>query len=128
MQDSNADNRTLFFAKASCNATDDDIKAVFSKFGHVCEVSLFRPSLGASISKGCGLVVMSSPAEARIALESLQGRYTWPGVDTPMVVTWMDVELQKRRREQHMASMRHILNPGNANATGERVYKKSILT
>lgn len=108
----------MFFAKAACNATDEDIKAVFSQFGHVCEVSLFRPSLGASISKGCGLVVMSSPAEARIALESLQGRYIWPGVDSPMVVTWMDVELQRRRREHHMASMRHILTTGPGNATG----------
>jgi RNA recognition motif-containing protein len=64
---------------------------------------------GAPTTKGCGLITMGSNEAAVAAIQALDGRYTWGGMDAPMVVKWMDVALQKRRREEHLLALRHGL-------------------
>ena len=61
---------------------------------------------GAPTTKGCGLVAMASNEEAAAAIAALDGQHTWDGMDSPMVVKWMDTELQRRRREEHLAATR----------------------
>jgi RNA recognition motif-containing protein len=99
----------LFFAKVLRTATEDDVRALFSRFGHVCEVNLFRAFQGAPTTKGCGLITMNSNDEAIAAINALDSKYTWEGMDSPMVVKWMDVALQKRRREEHLLAIRQGL-------------------
>ncbi|GLC56141.1 hypothetical protein PLESTB_001073100 [Pleodorina starrii] len=106
MDDANADNRMLFFAKALRSTTEDEVRRLFSLFGKVHDVNLFRAFQGAPTTKGCGLVTMSQHPEAVAAIDALDGKHVWEGMDCPMVVKWMDTALQRRRREQHLASTR----------------------
>jgi hypothetical protein len=54
--------------------------------------------------QGCGLVVFSQHSEAAAALETLHGRFVWPGARSPMVIEWCDPNKQhKRKRAQPLA-------------------------
>jgi hypothetical protein len=54
--------------------------------------------------QGCGLVVFSQHSEAAAALETLHGRFVWPGARSPMVIEWCDSNKQhKRKRAQPLA-------------------------
>lgn len=64
--------------------------------------------------QGCGLVTMGSHEEAVAAIQGLDSKYTWEGMDSTMVVKWMDVAMQRRRREQHLAAVRQGLVPNFA--------------
>jgi len=110
-EEAHADNRMLFFAKVLRTAQEHEVRALFSKYGSVHDVNMFRPFLNASITKGCGLVTMSTHEEACCAIVALDGRYVWEGMDTAMVVKWMDVQLQKRRKENHQAVKRQRMLP-----------------
>jgi CUG-BP- and ETR3-like factor len=57
---------------------------------------------------------MSSVGEAEMAMEELDNKYTWEGMVSRMVVKLMDAALQRRRREQHVAAMRHGALPSLA--------------
>ncbi len=69
-------------------------------------------------AQGCGLITMGTHEEALAVIEGLDGRYTWEGMDSPMVVKWMDAALQRRRREQHLANMMQGLGPGGGERGG----------
>uniref|UniRef100_A0A7R9VPJ1 RRM domain-containing protein n=1 Tax=Chlamydomonas euryale TaxID=1486919 RepID=A0A7R9VPJ1_9CHLO len=107
----NDQNRMLFFAKVLRPAAEDEIKDLFSAYGQVYDVNLFRAFQGAPTSKGCGLVTMGAHDEAAAAIEALHGKHTWPGMDSPMVVKWMDTALQQQRRAQHLSAVRQGLAP-----------------
>ena len=87
------------------SAGEDEVRALFGRFGRVHDVNLFRAFQGAPTTKGCGLVTMGSNDAAAAAIDALDGRYVWDGMDGAMVVKWMDAALQKRRREEHLAAM-----------------------
>ncbi|KAG2497791.1 hypothetical protein HYH03_004063 [Edaphochlamys debaryana] len=109
MDEANLDNRMLFFAKVLRSTTEEEVRRLFTRFGKVHDVNLFRAFQGAPTTKGCGLVTMSQHAEAVLAIATLDGKYVWEGMDCPMVVKWMDTALQRRRREQHLATIRQPL-------------------
>lgn len=50
---------------------------------------------------------MGSHGEASIAIDALDGQYSWEGMDTAMVVKWMDAQLQKRRKELYQNVAHH---------------------
>jgi hypothetical protein len=54
---------------------------------------------------------MGSNDEAASAIDALDAKHVWDGMEAPMVVKWMDAALQKRRREEHLAAMRQGLVP-----------------
>ncbi len=81
--------------------------------------------LRGACAQGCGLVTMGTHEEARAAIEGLDSRFCWEGMDSPMVVKWMDAALQRRRREQHLANMLQGLSPslgGPGESSGARVW------
>jgi len=43
--------------------------------------------------------MLTTPQEAQAAIEALDGKHTWPGMDCTMVVKPMDMELQRRHNE-----------------------------
>lgn len=55
---------------------------------------------------------MGSHAEAVAAIAALDSKFVWEGMETPMVVKWMDMALQRRRRELHLANLRQSLATG----------------
>lgn len=64
--------------------------------------------------QGCGLVTLGTHEEAVNAIDQLDSKFVWEGMESPMVVKWMDAALQRRRREQHLAAMRQGLVPNIA--------------
>jgi len=72
---------------------------------------LHSPAAPCSFLQGCGLVTMGSHEEAVNAIDHLDSKFVWEGMESPMVVKWMDAALQRRRREQHLAAMRQGLVP-----------------
>ena len=54
---------------------------------------------------------MGSHDEAVNAIDHLDSKFVWEGMESAMVVKWMDAALQRRRREQHLAAMRQGLVP-----------------
>ncbi|WIA44420.1 hypothetical protein OEZ86_007184 [Tetradesmus obliquus] len=107
----------LFFAKVLRSAGEEEVKALFARYGRVVEVNLFRAFQGAPTTKGCGLVTMGSNDEAAAAIDALDSKHIWDGMEAPMVVKWMDAALQKRRREEHLAAMRQGLVPSMSMST-----------
>lgn len=101
----------LFFAQAPRGTTENDIKALFSNFGHVEAVKCSRYAYSATTScppasraaatspsdvrsfhrapcgdtKGSGLVKMASVQEAAAAVAALDGRFKWGCNSEPMV-------------------------------------------
>jgi hypothetical protein len=81
----------LFFARTPHSNTENDVKGLFSTFGRVEAVKCFRPGGGQQVAgvalatKGCGLVKMSSAAEAEAAIKGLHETFTWSGMPGPMV-------------------------------------------
>ncbi len=51
VEDSNAENRMLFFAKVLRSATEDEVRALFANYGRVYDVNLFRAFQGAPTTK-----------------------------------------------------------------------------
>jgi len=72
----------------------DDLHALFSRFGTVQHLNLFRRWATAKTSKGCGTVQYSKAEEASAAMLALHGVQTFEefsGSEAgPMVVEWMD--------------------------------------
>ena len=64
---------------------------------------------------------MHTHKDAEAAIEALDNRHVWEGMNSPMVVKWMDNALQRRRREQHIAAMRQGLLPSMS--LGERHHQ-----
>ena len=88
IQYSDKEDRTLFFAKVNPSAPPEEVAALFSRFGAVESVNLFRAWATARTSKGCGLVVMATQAAAAAAHAALSGKHVWRGAETTMAVEW----------------------------------------
>jgi hypothetical protein len=65
------DNRQLFFSNAPATSSEEDLSTLFSAFGTVEEINLFRERKTGN-SKGSGFVTMGSREQAMRALESLE--------------------------------------------------------
>jgi len=64
--------KELYVGSLSYDATEEDLKRVFSVSGTVTSVHIITDP-GSGHSKGCAYVRMSSEAEAKDAIESLDG-------------------------------------------------------
>ncbi len=65
------DNRQLFFTAAPGHLNEQDISQIFSQFGVVEEVNLFRDRKTGS-SKGCGFITLQTRAQACAAMDALE--------------------------------------------------------
>jgi RNA recognition motif-containing protein len=63
----------LFVGSLSWNTTDDSLNQAFSQFGTVVSANVIRDR-ATNRSKGFGFVEMSSDAEAKEALEKMNGQ------------------------------------------------------
>ena len=63
----------LYVGNLSFRTTDDDLQAAFQAFGTVSEINLISDR-DTGRSRGFAFVTMASRAEAKAAIEGLQGR------------------------------------------------------
>jgi RNA recognition motif-containing protein len=72
---------------------EEDLRALFERYGRVVHINVFRRWATAKTSKGCGTVQLASPQEAGAALAALNGLHAWSEFtngEGPMVVEWKD--------------------------------------
>ena len=83
----------IFFARVPATVPPEDLIALFSKYGHVQHLNLYRRWATAKTSKGCGVVEFSTPDEAKAAMMALSGHFSfgsYPGFEGPMVCERLD--------------------------------------
>ncbi|MFH1951953.1 MAG: RNA-binding protein [Pseudomonadota bacterium] len=62
----------IYVGNLSCKATEDDVKAAFSRFGEVTSAGIIRDKFSGQ-SKGFGFVEMSIRADGEKAIKELDG-------------------------------------------------------
>eukprot|EP00976_Prorocentrum_cordatum_P095398 1190154-Prorocentrum_minimum.AAC.3 len=93
------DNRQLFFARAKFNTTDEEVKEVFSQYGEVEEVLIFKDKRTGQ-SKPCGFVRMATRQQALDALNAVDGKVVMEGAKESMSVKWADMDLQDKKKKR----------------------------
>jgi hypothetical protein len=63
-----------------------------------CTRPLHAPLLYHVCLQGCGLVIYSQRSEAVLAMETLAGRFIWPGARTPIVLEWASKQQQQQQQ------------------------------
>lgn len=81
---------TVFFARCPPVTTEEQVRKLFSQFGLIEEVNLYRRWQSAKTSKGCGFVRFSTHTAAAAALQALNGKHMFENSEAPMVVEWLD--------------------------------------
>lgn len=92
---------TVFFARCPPATSEAQILELFSQFGRVEEVNVYRRWQSAKTSKGCGFVRFSEPKAAAAALEALNGKHMFESSEVPMVVEWIDPARLANRQRLH---------------------------
>ncbi|RVW71591.1 Flowering time control protein FCA [Vitis vinifera] len=78
----------LFVGSLNKQATEKEVKEIFSPYGQVEDVYLMRDEL--KQSRGCGFVKFSHRDMAMAAINALNGIYTMRGCDQPLTVRFAD--------------------------------------
>lgn len=82
----------------------EELHQLFSRFGTVKDLNLFKPWATAKSSKGCGTVSYSCAEEARAAMAALHKQHRFRAYDrfkdgAPMVVEWANPSKLRSRPE-----------------------------
>jgi RNA recognition motif-containing protein len=63
----------IYVGNLAREASEEDLRAIFAEFGQVSRVTILKDRLSGE-PRGFGFVEMSSPEEAKAAIESANGR------------------------------------------------------
>ncbi|XP_020580685.1 RNA-binding protein BRN1-like [Phalaenopsis equestris] len=91
----------LFVGMLPKNVTDEEVTALFSKYGNVKDLQILRGSQ--KTSKGCAFLKYETKEEALAALEDLNGKHMMEGSNVPLVVKWADTEKERKARKVQKA-------------------------
>lgn len=110
-------NTAVFFARVHPKVSFEHLQQLFSQYGEVKELKLFKRWPTARTSKGCGTVRFATPQAAAAALAALNLVHTFPGYDgfdedEPMVVEWLNPSRQANDKDTAYD------RPGRLGATG----------
>lgn len=104
------EDRKLFVGMLGKRQTEEDVRKIFEKFGHIEECTILRTPDGQS--KGCSFVKLSSNAAAKAAIEALHGSQTMPGASSSIVVKLADTDKERAiRKMQQMAQNYGLISP-----------------
>ncbi|WIA19336.1 hypothetical protein OEZ85_003968 [Tetradesmus obliquus] len=86
----------VFFARAPADASTEEIHDLFSQFGDVEGINIYRSWPSAKSSKGCGTVQFAVCASALAARQALHGRKAFARAEAPLVVEPLDLRKQNQ--------------------------------
>uniref|UniRef100_A0A383VKQ6 RRM domain-containing protein n=1 Tax=Tetradesmus obliquus TaxID=3088 RepID=A0A383VKQ6_TETOB len=86
----------VFFARAPADASTEEIHDLFSQFGDVEGINIYRSWPSAKSSKGCGTVQFAACASALAARQALHGRKAFARAEAPLVVEPLDLRKPKQ--------------------------------
>lgn len=93
--------RKIFIGMISKQATEEDIRGMFSAFGEIEELSILKGSDGDS--KGCAFIKFAAAKDCHKAIRTMHHSLTMQGCSSPLVVKWADTDRERVvRRAQKM--------------------------
>ncbi|TKR93347.1 hypothetical protein L596_007821 [Steinernema carpocapsae] len=120
-----AEDRKLFVGMLSKTQSEDDVRALFSPYGKIEEVTVLRGTDG--VSKGCAFVKYATHLEAQMAINHLHGSTTMSGATSSLVVKFADTDKERQlRRMQQMAAQMGLLNPVIVNQAYNSAYSQMV--
>ncbi|KAL7104775.1 hypothetical protein ACP275_07G003500 [Erythranthe tilingii] len=111
----------LFVGSVPRTATENDIRPLFDKHGHVLEVALIKDKR-TGIQQGCCFIKYASSEEADRAIRALHNQYTLPGGMGPIQVRYADGERER------LGAMEYKLFVGSLNKKAAEKEVEEIFT
>jgi RNA recognition motif-containing protein len=93
--------KKLFVGQVHMDATEDQLKDLFSKFGVVEKIALSPKSNRADSSYTFAFVRFKKWAACEAAIEALHEKYTMNGMDHPLVVKFADAKKENSSSQQY---------------------------
>ncbi|XP_010244650.1 PREDICTED: RNA-binding protein BRN1-like [Nelumbo nucifera] len=91
----------LFVGMLPKNISEDEVSALFSKYGTIKDLQILRGSQ--QTSKGCAFLKYETKEQAIAALEAINGKHKMEGSNVPLVVKWADTEKERQQRRAQKA-------------------------
>ncbi|KAH1072081.1 hypothetical protein J1N35_024409 [Gossypium stocksii] len=91
----------LFVGMLPKNVSEDEVSALFSKYGTLKDLQILRGSQ--QTSKGCAFLKYETKEQALAALEAINGKHKMEGSSVPLVVKWADTEKERQARRAQKA-------------------------
>ncbi|KAK8509883.1 hypothetical protein V6N13_093724 [Hibiscus sabdariffa] len=91
----------LFVGMLPKNVSEDEVSALFSKYGTIKDLQILRGSQ--QTSKGCAFLKYETKEQALEALEAINGKHNMEGSSVPLVVKWADTEKERQARRAQKA-------------------------
>eukprot|EP00667_Euglena_gracilis_P013781 EG_transcript_14246 len=106
----------LYVANLPADCVDAGLRAVFSPYGHVLSLVVFKDAQ-TGLCKGSGMVRFSSTAEATAAIKALHGQLL-PGLERPLEVKYAESKAERAsRRTPHSRDSFDSSSPTESSAT-----------
>ncbi|XP_033624163.1 CUGBP Elav-like family member 3-A isoform X5 [Asterias rubens] len=99
--ESRGEDRKLFVGMLNKHHSDEDVRAMFSRFGKIDECTVLRDANG--VSRGCAFIKFNSRKEALAAINSINGTVSMPGSSTGLVVKFADTEKERQMRRMQQS-------------------------
>ncbi|XP_056171743.1 RNA-binding protein BRN1 isoform X2 [Syzygium oleosum] len=104
----------LFVGMLPKNVSEDEVAAVFSKYGTIKDLHILRGSQ--KTSKGCAFIKYETKEQALAALDALNGKHKMEGSSVPLVVKWADTEKERQARRAQKAQFQNAANIQNTDS------------
>ncbi|KAF8015199.1 hypothetical protein BT93_H0874 [Corymbia citriodora subsp. variegata] len=104
----------LFVGMLPKNVSEDEVAAVFSKYGTIKDLHILRGSQ--KTSKGCAFIKYETKEQALAALDALNGKHKMEGSSVPLVVKWADTEKERQARRAQKAQFQNAANMQNTDS------------
>ncbi|XP_022106587.1 CUGBP Elav-like family member 3 isoform X2 [Acanthaster planci] len=99
--ESRGEDRKLFVGMLNKHHSDEDVRAMFSRFGKIDECTVLRDGNG--VSRGCAFIKFNTRKEALAAINNINGTVSMPGSSTGLVVKFADTEKERQMRRMQQS-------------------------
>ncbi|XP_061628767.1 CUGBP Elav-like family member 2 isoform X1 [Phyllopteryx taeniolatus] len=110
------EDRKLFIGMVSKKYGENEVRMMFSSFGHLEECRILRGPDGQS--RGCAFVTFATRAMAQNAIKTMHHSQTMEGCSSPLVVKFADTQRDKEQRRLQQQLVQQIQQLNSASTWG----------